>query len=75
MNLNPVGFSRFELSTSREEVTPSQSYLMSFKHLSQTERYQIYALTKAGHKPVEIAKLLGRHRDRSGPQASDRYAR
>jgi len=37
---------------------------MSYKHLSQTERYQIYALTKAGHKPVETAKLLGRHRER-----------
>jgi transposase, IS30 family len=35
---------------------------MSDKHLSQTERYQIYALMKAGHLPVEIAKLLGRHK-------------
>ncbi len=35
---------------------------MSYKHLSQTERYQIYALMKAGHLPVEIAKLLGRHK-------------
>jgi IS30 family transposase len=35
---------------------------MSYKHLSQTERYQIYALMKAGHKPVEIAQLLGRHK-------------
>jgi hypothetical protein len=32
---------------------PSQSYLMSDKHLSQPERYQIYALTKAEHLPVE----------------------
>jgi transposase, IS30 family len=35
---------------------------MSYKHLSQTERYQIYALMKAGHLPVEITKLLGRHK-------------
>ncbi len=48
---------------------------MGDKNLSQPERYQIYALMKAGHLPVEIAKLLGRHRDRSGPQASDRDAR
>jgi IS30 family transposase len=35
---------------------------MSHKHLSQTERYQIYALMKVGHLPIEIAKLLGRHK-------------
>ena len=35
---------------------------MSYKHLSQTERYQIYALMKAGHLPAKIAQLLGRHK-------------
>ena len=35
---------------------------MTYTHLSQTERYQIYALMKAGHLPVELAKLLSRHK-------------
>ena len=35
---------------------------MSYKHLSQNERYQIYALMKAGHNQLEIAQILGRHR-------------
>ena len=34
---------------------------MSYKHLSQTERYQIYALMKAGQNPKTIAQILGRH--------------
>ena len=33
---------------------------MSYTQLTQVERYQIYALKKAGHKPSEIAKLVGR---------------
>jgi IS30 family transposase len=33
---------------------------MKYKHLSQAERYQIYALMKAGHAQTQIAKLLNR---------------
>ena len=35
---------------------------MTYKHLSQHERYQIYALMKAAHNQLEIAQLLDRHR-------------
>ena len=34
---------------------------MSYKHLSQAERYQIYALMKAGQNLKTIAQILGRH--------------
>ncbi len=33
---------------------------MSYAQLAQGERYQIYALKKAGHDQVEIAKIMGR---------------
>lgn len=33
---------------------------MTYKHLSQIERYQIYALMKAGQNQIQIAALLGR---------------
>jgi transposase, IS30 family len=33
---------------------------MNYTHLSQTERYQIYVLTKAGHTQKKIAELLQR---------------
>ena len=35
---------------------------MNYKHLSQTERYQIYSLMKAQHSITEIAQLLGRNK-------------
>jgi len=35
---------------------------MTYKHLSQAERYQIHALMKAGHDQSQIAKLLDRHK-------------
>jgi IS30 family transposase len=35
---------------------------MTYTHLSQTERYQIYALKKAGQTQTEIAHILGRHK-------------
>jgi IS30 family transposase len=35
---------------------------MTYTHLSQTERYQIYALMKAGQTQSEIAQILGRHK-------------
>ena len=35
---------------------------MNYTHLTQEERYQIYALKKAGHKPSEIADVLDRDR-------------
>ena len=31
---------------------------MNYTHITREERYQIYALKKAGHKQVEIAELL-----------------
>ena len=31
--------------------------LMKYKHLSQAEKYQIYALMKAGHDQIQIAKF------------------
>ena len=34
---------------------------MTYKQLSQTERYQIQALMKAGQTQNEIAQILGRH--------------
>ena len=34
---------------------------MTYKHLSQTELYQIYALMKAGQNLKTIAQILGRH--------------
>ncbi len=39
---------------------------MSYKHLSQTERYQIYALMKAGQSLQTIAQILGRHKSTVG---------
>lgn len=35
---------------------------MTYTHLSQTERYQIYALMKAGQTQTEITRILGRHK-------------
>ena len=35
---------------------------MTYIHLSQTERYQIYVLMKAGQTQTEIAHILGRHK-------------
>jgi len=35
---------------------------MSYKHLSQTERYQIHALLKAKLTYSQISDILGRHR-------------
>ncbi len=39
---------------------------MSYKHLSQTERYQIYALMKAGQNLKTIAQILGWHNSTIG---------
>ena len=35
---------------------------MNYKHLSQHERYQIYALLRAGQTQSKIASILGRHK-------------
>ena len=35
---------------------------MSYVHLTQEERYQIYAFKKTGKKLTEIASKLGRHK-------------
>lgn len=35
---------------------------MSYKHLRPAERYQFFALMKAGHNQLEIAQILGSHR-------------
>jgi len=36
--------------------------MRGYTQLAQEERYQIYALAKAGHNQAEIAKVLGRHK-------------
>jgi IS30 family transposase len=43
-------------------LTWQSKFLMKYKHLSQAERYQIYALMKAGHNQSQIAKFLDRHK-------------
>jgi IS30 family transposase len=43
-------------------LTWQSMLLMKYKHLSQAERYQIYALMKAGHDQIQIAKLLYLHK-------------
>ena len=43
-------------------MTWQSKLLMTYKHLSQAERYQIHALMKAGHDQSQIAKLLDRHK-------------
>jgi hypothetical protein len=40
---------------------------MTYKDLRRAERYQIYALLKAGHDQTQIAKLLDRHKLNSQP--------
>ena len=35
---------------------------MSYKQLAQEQRYQIYALKKAGHQQTEIANVVGVHK-------------
>jgi IS30 family transposase len=44
-------------------LTWQSKLLMTYKHLSQAERYQIYPLMKAGHDPSQIAKLLNGHKN------------
>jgi len=39
---------------------------MSYKYLSQTERYEIYALMKAGESLKTVALILGRHKSTVG---------
>ena len=36
--------------------------LMTYKHLNQVKKYQIHALTKAGHNQSQIARLLDRNK-------------
>ena len=43
-------------------LTWQSKLLMTYKHLSQAERYQIHTLMKAGHDQSQIAKLLDRHK-------------
>lgn len=43
-------------------LTWQSKLLMTYKHLSQAERYKIHALMKAGHDQSQIAKLLDRHK-------------
>jgi IS30 family transposase len=35
---------------------------MTYRHLSQEERYQIYILMKDGKTQTQIAQLMGRHK-------------
>jgi IS30 family transposase len=41
-------------------LTWQSKLLMTYKHLSQAERYQIHALMKAGHNQSQKAKVLDR---------------
>ena len=43
-------------------LTCQSKLLMTYKHLSQAERYQIHALMKAGHDQSQIAKVLDRNK-------------
>ena len=43
-------------------LTWQSKLLMTYKHLSQAERYQIHALMKAGHDQSQIAKVLDRNK-------------
>ena len=36
--------------------------MRTYNQLTQTERYQIYALRKANKNPTEISRILGRHK-------------
>jgi len=36
--------------------------MRTYKQLTQEQRYQIYALKKAGHQQTEIANVLGVHK-------------
>ena len=36
--------------------------MINYNQLTQTERYQIYALRKANKNPTEISRVLGRHK-------------
>ena len=36
-------------------LTGESELLIKYKHLSQAERYQIYALMKAGHDQTQLA--------------------
>lgn len=44
--------------------------MKSYTHLAQEERYQIHALMKVGHKPSEIAAVVGRHPSTVGRELS-----
>ena len=37
--------------------------MRNYNQLTQTERYQIYALRKANKNPSEISRVLGRHKN------------
>ena len=36
--------------------------MRTYNQITQTERYQIYALRKANKNPTEISRVLGRHK-------------
>lgn len=44
--------------------------MRGYAQLTQEERYQIYALTKAGHSQTEIARILGRSKSTMGRELS-----
>jgi len=46
-------------------LTWQSKLLTKYKHISQAEIYQIYALMKAGHDQTQIAKLLDRQKSRA----------
>ena len=42
-------------------LTWQPKLLMKYKHLSQAERYQIYALMKSGHDQTQLTMPLDLH--------------
>ncbi len=47
--------------------------MRTYNQLTQTERYQIYALRKANKNPTEISQILGRHKS-TIYQKTDQFA-
>ena len=62
MRLRSICWGDWECVMSQFPWPGSRRSAMNYTHLSQSERYQISALLKAGHGLSEIANILRRHR-------------
>ena len=51
-----------DILVSKASRPPSHKIAMTYQHLSQGERYQIYILIKDGKTQAQIAKLLERYK-------------